>query len=200
MIIHSAKYFSGNTQLAKCPQSTLPEFAFIGRSNVGKSSLINLLTQNGKLALTSHNPGKTILINHFIINDKWFLVDLPGYGYANRAKSQTSMFSKMIREYILKRENLDNLFVLIDGNIPPQKIDLDFLLWLGQNSIPFSIIFTKADKSTKFVFQKNINTFLDAMKENWEELPKYFIASSTKRIGRDEILDHISEIIKMLNK
>lgn len=197
MIIHSAKYFSGNTNLAECPQDNLPEFAFIGRSNVGKSSLINLLTQRKKLAITSNNPGKTILINHFIINNKWYLVDLPGYGYAKRAKSQTSKFSIMIQDYILHRENLDNIFVLIDGNIPPQKIDLEFLSWIGHNNIPFNIIFTKADKSSTTVFRHNINIFLNAMYEEWDEIPQYFIESATKHIGGDQILAYIEKIIKI---
>lgn len=198
MIIHSAKYFSGNTDMKKCPDKDLPEFAFIGRSNVGKSSLINYLVQNGKLALISSNPGKTILINHFIINDKWFLVDLPGYGYAKRAKSLTSHFKKMIEDYVLKRENLDNLFVLVDGNITPQKIDLDFVNWLGEHGVPFNIIFTKCDKSGQQAYKNNVEKFQKAMMETWEELPESFICSSTKRVGRDEILKHISNIIQML--
>ena len=200
MIIHSAKYFSGCTSLDKCPKSELPEFAFIGRSNVGKSSLINLLTQNGKLAMTSQNPGKTVLINHYIINDKWFLVDLPGYGYAKRAKSEMAKFSNMIYSYIGGREMLYNLFVLIDSNIPAQKIDLDFIHWLGEHGIPFSIIFTKADKSSKTAIQHNINAFNKTLQETWEELPRYFVSSSTKKMGRDDILDYIDTILKMTAK
>ncbi len=195
MIIHSAKYFNGCTSLDKCPESNLPEFAFIGRSNVGKSSLINMLTQNNKLAMTSQNPGKTILINHFIINDKWFLVDLPGYGYAKRSKTETAKFKKMIYGYIEGRQMLFNLFVLIDSNIPPQKIDLEFIQWLGEHGIPFNIIFTKVDKEKKHTILQNIETFNHTLLETWEELPKHFLASSTKKTGRDEILNHIDNIL-----
>ena len=196
MIIHSAKYFNGCASLDKCPKSDLPEFAFIGRSNVGKSSLINFLTQNNKLAMTSQNPGKTILINHFIINDKWFLVDLPGYGYAKRGKAEMARLKKMIYSYIEGRETLYNLFVLIDSNIPPQKIDLEFIQWLGEHGVPFSIIFTKTNKKSKSEVGKNIAKFNQVLTETWEELPQQFMASAVKKTGRDEILNHIGDILK----
>ena len=198
MIIRGAKYFNGCTSLDKCPKSDFPEFAFIGRSNVGKSSLINMLTLNGKLAMTSQNPGKTILINHYLINGNWFLVDLPGYGYARRAKSETARFSKMIYDYIDGRQTLYNLFVLIDSNIPPQKIDLDFIQWLGEHAVPFSIIFTKSDKSSASAVQRNIKTFNEKLQETWEELPPYFISSSAKKTGREDILDYIDSILKAI--
>ena len=196
MIIHSAKYFNGCTSLEKCPKSNLPEFAFIGRSNVGKSSLINFLTQNNKLAMTSQNPGKTILINHYIINDKWFLVDLPGYGYAKRGKAEMARLKKMIYSYIEGRETLYNLFVLVDSNIPPQKIDLEFIQWLGEHGVPFSIIFTKTDKKSKSEVEKNIQKFNQMLTETWEELPQHFKVSAVKKTGRDEILNHIGDILK----
>ena len=200
MIIRSAEYFHGSTSLANCPENNLPEFAFIGRSNVGKSSLINMLTQKNKLAMTSQTPGKTILINHYLINDKWFLVDLPGYGYARRAKSEAAKFSRMIYSYIEGREMLYNLFVLIDSNIPPQKIDLDFIQWLGEHGIPFCIIFTKSDKSSRGAIQKNINTFNEELNDSWEELPRYFVSSAAKKLGRDDILNYIDSILKMTQK
>ena len=196
MIIHSARYFGGATTVDRCPATQLPEFAFIGRSNVGKSSLINLLTQNGKLALTSSKPGKTILINHFLINDKWFLVDLPGYGYAKRSKELSGTFGQMIRDYILMRPNLDLLFVLIDSNVPPQAIDLSFINWLGEHEIPFHIIFTKADKLSKAELKRNVEAFCQALGNSWEQLPPYFTTSATRRIGREQILQCISDIIK----
>jgi len=196
MIIHSAKYFNGCTSLEKCPKSNLPEFAFIGRSNVGKSSLINFLTQNNKLAMTSQNPGKTILINHYIINDKWFLVDLPGYGYAKRGKAEMARLKKMIYSYIEGRETLYNLFVLVDSNIPPQKIDLEFIQWLGEHGVPFSIIFTKTDKKSKSEVEKNIQKFNQMLTETWEELPQHFKVSAVKKTGRDKILNHIGDILK----
>ena len=196
MIIHSARYLGGPTTVDRCPATQLPEFAFIGRSNVGKSSLINLLTQNGKLALTSSKPGKTILINHFLINDKWFLVDLPGYGYAKRSKELSGTFGQMIRDYILKRPNLDLLFVLIDSNVPPQAIDLNFINWLAEHEIPFHIIFTKADKLSKAELKRNVEAFCQALGNSWEQLPPYFTTSATRRIGREQILQCISDIIK----
>lgn len=196
MIIHSAKYYNGCTSLEKCPQSELPEFAFIGRSNVGKSSLINLLTQNGKLAMTSHQPGKTVLINHYIINDKWFLVDLPGYGFARRSKTEKERFARMIYSYIDGRRTLHNLFVLIDSNIPPQKIDLEFIQWLGEHGVPFNIIFTKADKQSHSAALRNIETFNKTLLETWEELPQHFITSAKKKTGREEVLDYIDHLLK----
>ena len=196
MEIKSAKYDSSAISVDKCVATEKPEFAFIGRSNVGKSSLINMLTGNQKLALTSSTPGKTILINHFLINGEWYLVDLPGYGYAKRSKRQQEQLSDMIRGYILRRPNMLNLFLLIDGNLTPQNIDLDFIEWLGENQIPFTIVFTKADKSRKGSFGKSVKVFLDNLHEQWEDLPPYYIVSSAKRIGRQELLNHMSEILK----
>lgn len=196
MEIKSAKYDSSAISVDKCVATEKPEFAFIGRSNVGKSSLINMLTGNQKLALTSSTPGKTILINHFLINGEWYLVDLPGYGYAKRSKRQQEQLSAMIRGYILRRPNMLNLFLLIDGNLTPQNIDLDFIEWLGENQIPFTIVFTKADKSRKGSFGKSVKVFLDNLHEQWEDLPPYYIVSSAKRIGRQELLNHMSEILK----
>ena len=197
MEIKSAKYDSSAISVDKCVATEKPEFAFIGRSNVGKSSLINMLTGNQKLALTSSTPGKTILINHFLINGEWYLVDLPGYGYAKRSKRQQEQLSAMIRGYILRRSNMLNLFLLIDGNLTPQNIDLDFIEWLGENQIPFTIVFTKADKSRKGSFGKSVKVFLDNLHEQWEDLPPYYIVSSAKRIGRQELLNHMSEILKL---
>ena len=198
MQIKSAKYESSAISVEKCINTDKAEFAFIGRSNVGKSSLINMLTGNEKLAMTSSTPGKTILINHFLINNEWYLVDLPGYGYAKRGKKQQEQLAQMIKGYILRREQMVNLFLLIDGNIPPQRIDLDFIEWLGENGIPFTIIFTKADKSRKGSFGKSVKAFLNGLGEQWEELPPHFEVSSAKRIGRQEILDHIDDILTSL--
>ena len=200
MEIKSAKYDSSAISVDKCIQTDKPEFAFIGRSNVGKSSLINMLTGNDKLAMTSSPPGKTILINHFLINGEWYLVDLPGYGYAKRSKVQQEQLARMIKGYILHREQMMNLFLLIDGNIPPQRLDLEFVQWLGENSIPFTIIFTKADKSRKGSFGKSVREFLHVLEETWEELPPYFQVSSTKRIGRESVLEHIAQIITVVNR
>lgn len=171
MEITSAEFIISNTQVSKCPQDGLPEYAFIGRSNVGKSSLINMLTKHSKLAMTSSTPGKTLLINHFLINKKWYLVDLPGYGYAQRGKKQQEKITKIIEDYILEREQMTTLFVLIDVRLEPQKIDLEFIEWLGENGIPFSIIFTKADKLTTNKVRDNVNLYVKKLQENWEELP-----------------------------
>lgn len=198
MQIYNAVYDSSAITVGKCIQTNLPEFAFIGRSNVGKSSLINMLTGNDHLAITSSTPGKTMLISHFFIDKKWYLVDLPGYGYAKRSKTQQAQFKKMIEGYILNRENMVNLFLLIDGNIPPQKIDLEFIEFLGENGIPFTIIFTKMDKSRKGSFGKNVKIFLNKLGEQWEELPPHFSVSSAKRIGKQEVLDYIGEILQSL--
>ena len=195
MQICNAKYVSSSISVDKCVESRLPEFAFIGRSNVGKSSLINMLTNNARLAMTSSVPGKTILINHFLVDNSWFLVDLPGYGYAKRSKSQQAQLKNMIERYVTERENLVNLFLLIDGNIPSQKIDLDFISFLGENGIPFSIVFTKMDKSRKGSFGKNVKVFLNTISEEWEELPPHFSVSSLKRIGQQDILDYIQTIL-----
>lgn len=197
MNITSADFIMSNTDPAKCPEGTKPEYAFIGRSNVGKSSLINMLAGK-RIAMTSQTPGKTLLINHFLINNEWYLVDLPGYGYAKRDKKTLRQIGEIIKSYIINRTNLTNLFVLIDIRHEPQKIDLQFTEWLGENGIPFSIIFTKADKQSKTKATENVTTFLDKLSEQWEELPKHFISSSEKKTGRDEILDYIDEINQMI--
>ncbi|HIT83609.1 MAG TPA: YihA family ribosome biogenesis GTP-binding protein [Candidatus Avibacteroides faecavium] len=197
MNITSADFIMSNTDPAKCPEGTKPEYAFIGRSNVGKSSLINMLAGK-RIAMTSQTPGKTLLINHFLINNEWYLVDLPGYGYAKRDKKTLRQIGEIIKSYIINRTNLTNLFVLIDIRHEPQKIDLQFTEWLGENGIPFSIIFTKADKLSKTKATENVTTFLDKLSEQWEELPKHFVSSSEKKTGRDEILDYIDEINRMI--
>ena len=194
MDILSAEFIISNTDVAKCPTGNLLEYAFIGRSNVGKSSLINMLTKSPKLAMTSSTPGKTLLINHFLINKEWYLVDLPGYGYAQRGKKAIEKIQKIIEDYILEREQMSNLFVLIDIRLEPQKIDLEFLEWLGENGIPFSIIFTKADKLTAGKQKDNVNRYLRKLHETWEELPPYFVSSAEKKQGRKEILDYIENI------
>ena len=176
----------------------MPEYAFIGRSNVGKSSLINMLTGRKGLAMTSATPGKTLLINHFLINKEWYLVDLPGYGYAKRGKSQQEQLTRIINSYILDRPQLTSLFVLIDSRLEPQKIDLEFIEWLGENAVPFGIIFTKADKLGRGRLTEKVNKFLDTLKEQWEELPPHFITSSLDKSGRDDVLDYISSINKSL--
>ena len=198
MIIKSANFIVSNSTYTKCPQHNKPEYAFIGRSNVGKSSLINMLTQRNKLAMTSSTPGKTMLINHFLINDEWYLVDLPGYGYAKRGKTEMEKLAKLIEGYVGNRPQLTNLFVLIDSRLEPQRIDLDFISWLGENGVPFSIIFTKSDKTKKGELKKNVQKFLSTLSEQWEELPSYFISSSERNIGRNEILDYIDSINKSI--
>lgn len=200
MIIRSAKYEQSTTTVDNCPATERMEFAFIGRSNVGKSSLINMLTGHDKLAITSSTPGKTSLISHFLINNEWYLVDLPGYGYAKRSKTDQERFFRMINSYILKRAQLANLFVLIDGNIPPQQIDLDFIEFLGERGVPFSLVFTKADKSRRGSFPKSVNRFLSRLEEDWAELPPHFIVSSTRRIGKEPLLDYIDSIIHSSNE
>ena len=192
--VKSARFVISNTDIKKCPQDGNPEYAFIGRSNVGKSSLINMLTNQKKLAQTSATPGKTLLINHYLINNEWYLVDLPGYGYAKRSKSQNEQLEQIISSYILDREQMTLLFVLIDCRHEPQKIDLEFFQWLGENGVPFSIIFTKADKLTKSVLAKNIAAYKAKLLEEWEELPPVFVTSSEKGIGRDDVLGYITEI------
>ena len=198
MEIKSASFVISNTQVGKCPQHSMPEYAFIGRSNVGKSSLINMLTGRKGLAMTPATPGKTLLINHFLINDSWYLVDLPGYGYAKRGQKQQEELTRIINDYILERQQLTSLFVLIDSRLEPQKIDVDFINWLGENSVPFGIIFTKADKLGRGKLGLNVQRFLDNMKEQWEELPPYFITSSLDKSGRDDVLDYIAGINKSL--
>ena len=198
MDINSAKFVMSNTDVKKCPQDNKPEYAFIGRSNVGKSSLINMLTGQKGLAMTSATPGKTLLINHFIINDNWYLVDLPGYGYAKRGQKQQAQITKIIEDYVLDREQLTSLFVLVDCRHEPQKIDLEFITWLGENSVPFGIIFTKADKLSHSKLVENIRHYQGILSEQWEELPISFITSSAKKMGRAEILDYIDSINKSL--
>ncbi|MEQ3053494.1 ribosome biogenesis GTP-binding protein YihA/YsxC [Bacteroides finegoldii] len=199
MEIISAEFVISNTDVKKCPAGTFPEYAFIGRSNVGKSSLINMLTARKGLAMTSATPGKTMLINHFLINKNWYLVDLPGYGYARRGQKGKDQIRTIIEDYILEREQMTNLFLLIDSRLEPQKIDLEFMEWLGENGIPFSIIFTKADKLKAGRLKMNINAYLRELSKQWEELPPYFISSSESRTGRTEILDYIESINKDLN-
>lgn len=195
MIIKSADFFISSGRADQCPQdSKLPEYAFIGRSNVGKSSLINMLTGRKALAKTSSTPGKTMLINHFIINNEWYLVDLPGYGFARRGKKEMEKFRNLIEYYILERQQLTCLFVLIDSRLPPQKIDLEFIQWLGEEGIPFCIVFTKADKNKTGELKKNVQGFLKKLQEEWEELPMHFVTSSEKGTGRTKLLDYIDEI------
>ena len=198
MEIKSAEFVISNTNVAKCPDGNKPEYAFIGRSNVGKSSLINMLTNKKGLALTSQTPGKTMLINHFLINNEWYLVDLPGYGYAQRGKEGREKLRKIIESYVLEREQLTNLFVLVDCRHEAQKIDLEFMEWLGENGIPFAIIFTKTDKISKGRLQENFRLYEAKLLEQWEELPLVFFSSSEKKEGRDEILDYIEQINRTL--
>jgi len=199
MKIKSAEFVISNTDVSKCPQGGLPEYAFIGRSNVGKSSLINMLTGHKGLAMTSSKPGKTLLINHFIIDKKWYLVDLPGYGYAQRSQKVQGQISSIIERYVMQREQLTSLFVLVDSRLKPQKIDLDFITWLGENGVPFGIIFTKVDKLSKAKVDENVQAFLDTLREEWEELPPYFLSSAEKGTGKEEILGYIEEINKSLS-
>ncbi|MGO1521536.1 MAG: ribosome biogenesis GTP-binding protein YihA/YsxC [Sphingobacterium sp.] len=194
MIIHTAEFLISNADVRKLPTANLPEYAFIGRSNVGKSSLINALTRRKGLAKTSQTPGKTQLINHFVINSEWYLVDLPGYGFAQTSKKNRHTWQKFIRQYLLKRENLQCVFVLIDSRHEPQKNDLDFCYWLGEEGIPFLLIFTKADKQSTVKSDQNVAKFHRAMKTWFEEVPKSFLTSSETRIGCDEILQTIQQI------
>lgn len=194
MTIKNAVYVKSSATIAQCPEHQRPEYAFIGRSNVGKSSLINMLTGNKKLAKTSATPGKTLLINHFVINNDWYLVDLPGYGFAKRSKTERTKLEQMISGYILQRANLTNLFVLIDCRHEPQQIDLEFMSWLGESGVPFSIVFTKADKLSRQALNKSIETYLTRLAEDWEPLPPHFITSAETRQGRDELLNYIEQI------
>jgi len=198
MEIKDARFIISNTDLSKCPTEGKPEYAFIGRSNVGKSSLINTLTNRKNLALTSSQPGKTVLINHFLINEEWYLVDLPGYGYARRGKEEREKLSEIINKYILNREELICLFLLIDCRHEPKKIDLDFIQFLGENGIPFSIIFTKIDKLGKNKLVEQINEYKNSLLESWDELPNIFLSSSLQKSGREEILSYIEDINKTL--
>jgi GTP-binding protein len=194
MHIKSAEFIMSNSDVAKCPKSRLPEYAFIGRSNVGKSSLINMLTGRKSLAKTSGRPGKTQLINHFLINKNWHLVDLPGYGYARVSKSSKKVFQKFITQYFALREQLVTAFVLIDIRHEPQPIDLEFMQWLGENNIPFSIIFTKADKLKPNAILRHVEDYKSVLLKTWEDLPNYFITSSSKDIGKDEVLNYIDSL------
>lgn len=198
MDITQAKFVLSSPNLGKCPTDQRIEYAFIGRSNVGKSSLINMLCNHQGLAKTSSTPGKTLLINHFLINDDWYLVDLPGYGYAKRSKKVQEEIQKLITTYLLHREQLVNVFVLIDVRHEQQKIDREFIDWLGLNEIPFTIVFTKADKLGTVKAKMNVNKWMGQLKDVWEELPKYFITSSEKKTGRQELLDYIDEINQSL--
>ena len=194
MNVAHAEFVLSNTKVELCPKSKIPEYAFIGRSNVGKSSLINMLCNRKKLAKTSSRPGKTQLINHFLINKQWHLVDLPGYGYARVSKTQKKTFQKFITNYFIKRKELISAFLLIDFRHKPQNLDLEFMSWLGENFIPFSIIFTKSDKLKEKEIKGNTSNYIKRLEEDWEEVPKYFITSSEKRIGKDELLNYIDEI------
>ena len=199
MEITSAEFVISNTDVKKCPTGVFPEYAFIGRSNVGKSSLINMLTARKGLAMPSATPGKTMLINHFLINQSWYLVDLPGYGYARRGQKGKSQIQRIIEDYILEREQMTNLFLLIDSRLEPQVIDIEFMGWLGEHGIPFSIVFTKGDKLKGGRLNTNIQQYLKKLKEQWEELPPYFVTSSENRMGKKELLDYIESINKELN-
>ena len=198
MEIHRAEFVTSNTDVRRCPEGGMPEYAFIGRSNVGKSSLINMLTRRRQLAMTSQKPGKTQLINHFIIDDRWYLVDLPGYGYVRRCRENREQLRRMIEAYILGREQLTCLFVLLDCRHEPQRIDLEFMEWLGENCVPFAIIFTKTDKLSRSRLQENLAAYRQKMLETWEELPPIMTSSSEKNEGRDEILNYIDEINRSL--
>ena len=198
MEIKSAEFVVSNTDVKKCPEGNKPEYAFIGRSNVGKSSLINMITGKKGLAMTSSKPGKTQLINHFIINDSWYLVDLPGYGYAQRGKEGRENIRRIIEDYILEREQLTNLFVLLDCRLEAQKIDLEFMEWLGETGIPFSIVFTKIDKLGGGKLRENLNAYTKKLLESWEELPPILLTSSEKKEGKEELLNYIDEITKSL--
>lgn len=198
MEVKTAEFSLSAPMVTMCPKDNKPEYAFIGRSNVGKSSLINMLTRNRKLAKTSQTPGKTLLINHFIINNEWYLVDLPGYGFAKRSKKEMARLEQMINGYILQREQLVNVFVLVDVRLEAQKIDLEFINWLGQSSVPFAIVFTKADKLTKNKVEQNVASYKRVLEDTWEELPPMFVTSSESRLGREELLQYIGNINQQL--
>lgn len=199
MLVKTAEFVMSNSEVAKCPKDLLPEYAFIGRSNVGKSSLINMLTGRHNLAKTSGKPGKTQLINHFIINKKWFLVDLPGYGYAKVSKTTKMKFQKFITDYFENRQQLVSAFILVDIRHEPQKIDLEFMEYLGINQIPFCIVFTKADKLKPKAIEKHVNDYSQELLKTWEELPQYFVTSSTKSTGREDILQFIEDTNVQIN-
>ena len=199
-MITSAKYIISSPDVKDCPQSGLPEYAFIGRSNVGKSSLINMLCHNPKLAKTSQKPGKTLLINHFLINDSWHLVDLPGYGYAQAGQKQREALKRMIERYCLLREQLVCLFVLIDCRHEAQKIDLEFMAWLGENGVPFAIVFTKGDKLGRVVLSDKVTKYKERLLEEWEELPPVFVTSSETKLGGDELTEYIENLTASLKE
>ena len=199
MDIHLAEYKASYPSVKAMPQMDELEFAFIGRSNVGKSSLINMLTGRKELAHTSGKPGKTMMINCYLIDEQWYLVDLPGFGYAKRSKKTRSKFSKMIQEYLKFRTTLVCTFLLIDASIPPQQIDIDFINWLGQQGISFHLVFTKIDKKSKKPFKENIQAMQDALLKNWEELPRHFETSALKRTGKDELTDYLQEVYSKIN-
>jgi GTP-binding protein len=199
MEINKSEFIISVPHVSKCPSDNKPEYAFIGRSNVGKSSLINMLCNHKGLAKTSSTPGKTLLINYFIINNEWYIIDLPGYGFAKRSQKVQQQIDQMIRGYILQREQMVNLFVLVDIRLKPQKIDLEFIDWLGISGIPFAIVFTKADKLSKSKAQENATQWMNQLKETWEELPPYFITSSESKMGREEVLNYIEQINKEID-
>ncbi len=200
MEITNSEFVISNTDVRKCPATAFPEYAFIGRSNVGKSSLINMLTNHKGLAMTSARPGKTMLINHFLINKSWYLVDLPGYGYAKRDQKSQEQIRQIIESYILRREQMTCLFLLIDSRLEPQRIDLEFIEWLGENGIPFALVFTKADKLGTGKLKTNVQAYLEKLTEQWEEFPPHFITSSENRTGRQELLGYIDSINKELSR
>lgn len=197
MIVNNARFVTSSASVDKTPNTALHEYAFIGRSNVGKSSLINMLTGRKALAMTSATPGKTMLINHFLVNDSWYIVDLPGYGFAQRSKADLARIDKMIKDYILYRPQMTNLFLLIDSRHEPQKIDLQFMEWLGENGVPFSIVFTKLDKLSKAQGPRNVASYCEKLLEMWEELPPIFMTSAEDKRGREELLDYIAELNKL---
>ena len=197
MLINTARFVISNSDYRKCPTDARHEYAFIGRSNVGKSSLINMLTGQKSLAMTSSTPGKTMLINHFLVNDSWYIVDLPGYGYARRSKADRDRLDGIIKSYILGLPQMTNLFVLIDSRHKPQKIDLEFMEWLGENGVPFSIVFTKMDKQSATAGEKQTAEYLTTLLETWEELPPVFRTSSEKGLGREALLNYIEEMNKL---
>lgn len=194
MKIRSAEFVVSNSDVRKCPDVRKPEYAFIGRSNVGKSSLINMLVERKGLAKTSSMPGKTLLINHFLINNDWYLVDLPGYGFAQRGKESREQLRRIIEDYVLEREQMTCLFVLVDGRHKPQKIDMEFMEWLGECEVPFAIVFTKMDKMGKIAGAQNVEAYKQEMLQTWEELPPVFVTSSETRLGREELLTYIGEL------
>lgn len=200
MEIKKAIYVGSNTDWRKCPKHSLPEFAFIGRSNVGKSSLINRLANHKDLAKTSSKPGKTLCINHFFINDNWYLVDLPGYGFAKISKDGREKLERMIKSYVLQREELVNLFVLVDSRLEPQQIDIEFMEFLGVNNVPFSIVFTKADKMSRSKLNESLQAYKAKLEEQWEELPPIFVTSSETGLGKEELLDYIDSINQSLEE